>query len=266
MIPVPAWMGGRGGRPEGYCHREMIDAVRYVVDNGIKWRALPSDFPSWQAVYRFFRRWRDQGLLTVWHDRLRRACRVREGREPEPTAGVVDSQSLRGAETVSADAARLRRGQARERHQTAHRRGHARAAADGAGHRRRGAGPRRGDAAAEAPARGLPAHRAGMGRRRLRRGAGRLVRAAPARAAPDRSSSAATPPKGSWSCTAAGAWNAPCRGSPPGGGACGTTNAATTPHEAMVRWAMTLVMTRRLARPAPALSRAVQPALSRPAA
>jgi hypothetical protein len=39
MIPVPAWMGGRGGRPEGYCHREMLDAVRYVVDNGIKWHA-----------------------------------------------------------------------------------------------------------------------------------------------------------------------------------------------------------------------------------
>jgi transposase len=100
LIPVPAWMGGRGGRPEGYCHREMLDAVRYVVDNGIKWRALPTDFPSWDAVYRFFRRWRDQGLLTVWHDRLRRACRAREGREPEPTAGIVDSQSLRGAETV----------------------------------------------------------------------------------------------------------------------------------------------------------------------
>ena len=103
LIPVPAWMGGRGGRPEGYCHREMLDAVRYVVDNGIKWRAMPADFPSWDAVYRFFRRWRDQGLLTVWHDRLRRACRVCEGRGPEPTAGVVDSQSLRGAETVGAE-------------------------------------------------------------------------------------------------------------------------------------------------------------------
>jgi transposase len=100
VIPVPAWMGGRGGRPEGYCHREMIDAVGYLVDNGTKWRALPVDFPDWSAVYRFFRRWRDQGLLTVLHDRLRRACRVREGRAPEPTAGVIDSQSLRAAETV----------------------------------------------------------------------------------------------------------------------------------------------------------------------
>jgi hypothetical protein len=45
MMPVPAWLEGRGGRPEGFCHREMVDAVRYVVDNGAKWRALPADFP-----------------------------------------------------------------------------------------------------------------------------------------------------------------------------------------------------------------------------
>ena len=41
LIPAPAWIGGRGGRPEGYCHREMIDAMLYIDDNGTKWRALP---------------------------------------------------------------------------------------------------------------------------------------------------------------------------------------------------------------------------------
>jgi transposase len=102
LIPVPAWIGGRGGRPEGYCHREMIDAMLYVDDNGTKWRALPTDFPDWAAAYRFFRRWRDQGSLEVLHDRLRRVCRVAAGRGPEPTAAVIDSQSLRAAETVSA--------------------------------------------------------------------------------------------------------------------------------------------------------------------
>ena len=102
LIPVPTWMGGRGGRPEGYCHRVMIDAMLYVVDNGIKWRAMPSDFPAWDAVYRFFRRWRDQQLLTVLHDRLRRACRVAAGRAPDPSAAVIDSQSVRAAETVAA--------------------------------------------------------------------------------------------------------------------------------------------------------------------
>jgi transposase len=80
----------------------MIDAVLYIDDNGAKWRALPADFPDWTAAYRFFRRWRDQGLLAVLHDRLRRACRVRAGRGPEPTAAVIDSQSLRAAETVGA--------------------------------------------------------------------------------------------------------------------------------------------------------------------
>jgi transposase len=80
----------------------MIDAVFYVLDNGIKWRAMPADFPDWSAVYRFFRRWRNQGLITTLHDRLRRECRRAAGREPEPTAAVIDSQSLRAAETVGA--------------------------------------------------------------------------------------------------------------------------------------------------------------------
>jgi transposase len=101
LIPLPAWIGGRGGRPEGYCHREMIDAVLYVTDNGNKWRAMPRDFPTWEAVYRFFRRWRAQGLTGLFHDRLRRECRVAAGRDPEPSAGVIDSQSLRAAETVA---------------------------------------------------------------------------------------------------------------------------------------------------------------------
>ena len=102
LIPVPGWIRGRGGRPEGYCHREMIDAVLYLDDNGTKWRALPIDFPEWAAVYRFFRRWREQGLLSVLHDRLRRACRLAAGRDPEPSAAAIDSQSLRAAETVAA--------------------------------------------------------------------------------------------------------------------------------------------------------------------
>ncbi|MFF3140030.1 transposase [Streptomyces mirabilis] len=54
-LPVPAWMEGRGGQPEGYCHRQMLDAVFYVTDNGIEWRAMPVDFPAWDRVYAFFR-------------------------------------------------------------------------------------------------------------------------------------------------------------------------------------------------------------------
>ncbi|AXG82709.1 IS5 family transposase [Streptomyces paludis] len=102
LLPVPAWMNGRGGRPEGYCHRQMIDAVRYLVDNGIKWRSMPADFPVWDRVYAFWRRWRDTGLTAEFHDRLRGKIRENEGRGPEPTAAVIDSQSVKAAASVPA--------------------------------------------------------------------------------------------------------------------------------------------------------------------
>lgn len=101
-MPTPAWMEGRGGQPEGYCHRQMIDAVFYVTDNGIKWRAMPVDFPPWDRVYAFSRRWRKGDLAKELHDRLRDKVRIAEGREVEPTAGIIDSQSVKGAATVPA--------------------------------------------------------------------------------------------------------------------------------------------------------------------
>ncbi|MFJ1758661.1 IS5 family transposase [Kitasatospora sp. NPDC088134] len=102
LLPVPAWMNGRGGQPEAYCHRQMLDAIRYLVDNGIKWRAMPVDFPAWGRVYAFWRRWRDRGLVREFHDRLRRKVRGSEGRNAEPTAAIIDSQSIRGAASVPA--------------------------------------------------------------------------------------------------------------------------------------------------------------------
>ncbi len=102
MLPVPAWMDGRGGRPESYCHRQMVDAVRYMVDNGIKWRAMPADLPPWDRVYAFFRRWRDNALIREFHDRLRQRVREAEGRDAEPTAGIVDSQSVKADAVVGA--------------------------------------------------------------------------------------------------------------------------------------------------------------------
>ncbi|MEU0967489.1 IS5 family transposase [Streptomyces sp. NPDC005917] len=102
LLPVPAWLEGRGGKPEGYCHRQILDAVRYLVDNGIKWRSMPADFPAWDRVYAFFRRWHRQGLSVEFHDRLRGRVREIEGRRAEPTAGIIDSQSVRAAATVPA--------------------------------------------------------------------------------------------------------------------------------------------------------------------
>ncbi|MFF4726326.1 IS5 family transposase [Streptomyces mirabilis] len=100
LLPVPAWLQGRGGRPEGYCHRVMLDAVRYVVDNGVKWVNLPCDFPPYRRVHAFARRWQVTGLLTELHDRLRDKVRQKEGRSPDPTAAIVDSQSLRAATNI----------------------------------------------------------------------------------------------------------------------------------------------------------------------
>jgi transposase len=102
-LPVPAWLEGRGGQPEGYCHRQMLDAVFYVTDNGIKWRSVPADFPAWDRVYAFFRRWRENGLVRELHDRLRGKVRTAEGRQVEPTAAIIDSQSVKGAASVPAD-------------------------------------------------------------------------------------------------------------------------------------------------------------------
>ncbi|MFD9303179.1 IS5 family transposase [Streptomyces sp. NPDC060048] len=102
QLPAPAWMNGKGGKPEGYCHRQVIDAIRYLVDNGIKWRVMPADFPVWDRVYAFWRRWRETGLIAEFHDRLRGKVRESEGRDVEPTAAIIDSQSVRAAASVPA--------------------------------------------------------------------------------------------------------------------------------------------------------------------
>ncbi|MFF2630481.1 transposase [Kitasatospora griseola] len=66
-VLVPDWLEGRGGQPEGYCHRQLVDAVRYLVVGGIAWRAVPADFPARDRVCAFFRRWWDKGLVAEFH-------------------------------------------------------------------------------------------------------------------------------------------------------------------------------------------------------
>ncbi|MCY0931102.1 hypothetical protein OTB20_33955 [Streptomyces sp. H27-H1] len=68
--------------------------MRYLVDNGVKWMAMPVDFPYWRAVYDFFRRWRTYDYVGELHERLRRTARERKGRNAEPSAGITDSQSV----------------------------------------------------------------------------------------------------------------------------------------------------------------------------
>ena len=91
-----------GGRPMEHDLRAVLDAIGYVTRYGIEWRALPVDFPSWEAVYAFFERWNARGLPHRLVDRLRGRLRVAWGRAELPTAGSVDSQSVKAADTVGA--------------------------------------------------------------------------------------------------------------------------------------------------------------------
>jgi transposase len=93
---------GPGGRPMVHRLRVVVDAIRYLVRYGVEWRALPVDFPPWQAVYAFFERWAARGLPQRVVDRLRGQLRVGVGRADLPTAAVIDSQSVKAADTVGA--------------------------------------------------------------------------------------------------------------------------------------------------------------------
>jgi transposase len=100
LLPPPGNTGGRGGRPEKHCRRMILDAIFYVVRGGIAWRQLPSEFPPATTVYAAFCRWAANGGWRRVHDALRDRVRVREGRNPQPSAAVIDSQSVKAADTV----------------------------------------------------------------------------------------------------------------------------------------------------------------------
>lgn len=101
LLPAPACTGYWGGGVERYCRRVIVDAIRYLVDNGCKWRALPCDFPAWSVVYRYFRRFERAEATIGLVDHLRGLLRESVGRTREPTAAVIDSQSVHVAATVS---------------------------------------------------------------------------------------------------------------------------------------------------------------------
>lgn len=93
--------GPRGGRPPRHPRRDIIDAIRYLAHNGGVWRALPADFPPWKTVYDYHARWAADGTISRLHNALRERVRLAEGRNPQPSAAIVDSQSVRAAETVA---------------------------------------------------------------------------------------------------------------------------------------------------------------------
>src|SRR5262245_49600796 len=87
FLPVMLCDTPLGGRPEKHDRRTMIDAILYVTDNGIKWRAVPADFPPWKTVWGLHARWKADGVVDDLTDRLRARVREAAGRDREPSAG-----------------------------------------------------------------------------------------------------------------------------------------------------------------------------------
>jgi transposase len=94
LLPVPLSQTPLGGRPEKHHRRAVADAILYLVDNGIRWRALPADFPPWRTVYGIFAAWQRDRVTGSLADELRAAARRALGRDAEPSAGCIDSQSV----------------------------------------------------------------------------------------------------------------------------------------------------------------------------
>jgi putative transposase len=100
LVPVGGTRPGVGGRPVSYPRRDVVDAIRYLVRTGCQWDALPVDFPPAPLVKHYFTAWTRDGTLNRLHNTLRDKVRQVDGRDANPTAALMDSQTVRGAETV----------------------------------------------------------------------------------------------------------------------------------------------------------------------
>ena len=94
-IIAPLVPHSKEGKPRTVDIREILNAITYVLKSGCSWRLLPHDFPKWQLVYYYFRFWKKKGYWKDIHDSLRGKVRTASGKQIEPTAGILDSQSVK---------------------------------------------------------------------------------------------------------------------------------------------------------------------------
>jgi transposase len=95
FMPAPS----KVGRPRTTDLREVWNAIQYRAATGCQWALLPKDFPPFTTVQHYFYQLRDSGVLDILNETLAVAARLIAGREPEPTAGIIDSQSVKSTES-----------------------------------------------------------------------------------------------------------------------------------------------------------------------
>jgi transposase len=113
LIPDPK----PGGRPRSVDMWEVLNALFYILVEGVRWRSLPCDFPAWPTVYTYFRTWRKDGTWVQIHDRLRDWTRIEQGRDPSPSEASIDSQTVKSAamlnQAIGYDAGKKTKGRKR---------------------------------------------------------------------------------------------------------------------------------------------------------
>jgi transposase len=88
----------KGGRPRRYDDRRVMDGILFVLRAGCQWRMVPHDLVPWWVAYRWYRTWAGEGTWDAIHDGLRAQVRAAAGRDPQPSAAVLDAQSIKSSE------------------------------------------------------------------------------------------------------------------------------------------------------------------------